>query len=152
MTAKLTHVIGFDDAPFGHAHRGDVAVVGIVYANHRPEGVLLTKVRRDGANATAKLARAVLGSRHCPHLRLIMLQGIALAGFNVVDINELFARTKLPVLVVSRVKPDPQSVRRALLSRIRGGKRKWRLVERAGASDPVAGLWVQRAGISADAA
>jgi len=78
--SKLNHVIAFDDAPFSSTHRGGVAVVGAIYADRRLEGVLLTKVRRDGANATAALAKAVLGSRHYRHLRLIMLQGIALAG------------------------------------------------------------------------
>jgi endonuclease V-like protein UPF0215 family len=152
MASKLNHVIAFDDAPFAPTHRGDVAVVGVIYADHRPEGVLVTKVRRDGANATASLARAVLGSRHYRHLRLVLLQGIALAGFNVVDINDLSKQTGLPVLVISRLKPDPEAVRRALLSRVPGGRKKWRLVRRAGASKMVAGMWIQRAGISSDAA
>ena len=152
MAAKLSHVIAFDDAPFSPAHRGDVATVGVVYAGHRLDGVLVTRVRRDGANATAALACAVFGSRHYRHLHLVMLQGIALAGFNVVGIQALSVQTRLPVLVVSRFRPDLQAVRRALITKVAGGARKWRLVQAAGQSECVAGLWVQRAGLTLEQA
>ncbi|MFZ5556364.1 MAG: DUF99 family protein [Pseudomonadota bacterium] len=152
MPSKLNHVIAFDDAPFAAGHRGDVPVVGVVYADRRPEGVLITRVRRDGANATAVLARAIAQSRHYRHLRLILLQGIALAGFNVVDIDALAAQARLPVLVVVRRRPDMEAVRRALLTRVPGGQRKWRLVERAGLPERIGGCWIQRAAISRAAA
>jgi endonuclease V-like protein UPF0215 family len=152
MRAKLNHVIAFDDAPFAPRCRGDVMVVGVVCAAGRPEGVLMTRVRRDGANATDALAKAVTGSRHYPHLRLILLQGIALAGFNVVDINALAARTGLAVLVVVRRRPDLAAVRRALVTRVPGGRRKWRLVQRAGAPEHFDRWWIQRAGLSPSAA
>ena len=152
LSARLNHAIAFDDAPFAPGHRGDVPVIGVVWAGHRVEGVLLTKVRRDGANATAVLARTVRGSRHYRHLRLILLQGIALAGFNVVDVNALREMTRLPVLVVVRRRPNPEAVRRALLSRVPGGRRKWRLIQSAGPAEPMEGLWVHRAGISQEQA
>ncbi|MFN7088062.1 MAG: DUF99 family protein, partial [Burkholderiales bacterium] len=56
MNSRLSHVIGFDDAPFARSHRGDVMIVGVVYAGIRPDGVLSSKVRRDGANATRVIA------------------------------------------------------------------------------------------------
>jgi endonuclease V-like protein UPF0215 family len=152
VTRRLHHVIAFDDAPFPPEHRGDVAVAAVVCAGGRVAGVLLTKVRRDGANATTALARVVRASRHRPHLGLILLQGIALAGFNVVDIHALAQTTGLPVLAVVRRRPDIPAVRRALLSRVPGGARKWRLVERAGPPERVEGLWVQRAGLGHGAA
>ena len=56
----FSNVVGFDDAPFRRDHRGDVAVVGTVYAGLRLDGILLGKVRRDGANALPKLHGALL--------------------------------------------------------------------------------------------
>lgn len=147
MAWRFNHVIAFDDAPFAPAHRGDVPVVGVIFADLRPAGVLLTKVRRDGANATAVLAASVRGSRHYRHLRLILLQGIALAGFNVVDIAALTELTGLPVISVVRRRPNAAAVRRALLSRVPGGRDKWRRAVRAGDAEPMEGLWVQRCGI-----
>ena len=76
------------------------------------------------------------------------MQGIAFAGFNVVDTAALHAALGLPVLVVARRKPDLAKIRSALLHHVPGGARKWRLVERAGPMEAVARLWVQRAGLS----
>jgi endonuclease V-like protein UPF0215 family len=144
-----SHVVGFDDAPFAREHRGDVPVVGAVFAGLRLEGVLVGRVRRDGANATERLARLITGSKFARQLQLVLLQGIALAGFNVVDIHALHERLRLPVLVVVRKAPRLERVRRAL-SRVRGGERKWRLIARLGPPQPVAGVYVQRAGLTLD--
>jgi uncharacterized protein len=53
--------------------------------------------------------------------------------------------------VVKR-KPDMAAVEHALLDRVRGGKKKWALIQKAGAMEAVESLWVQRAGISMDEA
>jgi len=143
-----SHVIGFDDAPFADSTRGDVMVIGAVFCNDRLEGVVRGRVRRDGANATAELARLVSDCRFRPHLQAILLQGIALAGFNVVDLPRLRADTGIPVLVVSRHQPDLLATERALRERVPGGERKWRRVQRAGLPERVQGVWVQRAGLS----
>jgi endonuclease V-like protein UPF0215 family len=105
-----------------------------------------------------------------------MLQGIAVGGFNVVDIHELSSMLELPVLVVMRRNPDLDSIRRALFGeqprgppRVQGAARKWRLIEKAGPIErlDIAGarlvrrptglgdrpqsIWIQRAGITLEA-
>ena len=146
---RLSHAVGFDDAPFERSHRGNVTVIGAVYAGTRLDGMLSGTVRRDGIDSTRVLIKLVCTSRFRKHLQLVMLQGIALAGFNVVDIAQLHDALGLPVLVVSRRRPDLDAIRRALLEHVRGGARKWKLIERAGPMEPVAGVWIQRAGLSA---
>lgn len=148
---RLSQVIGFDDAPFTRSHRGDVMVVGAVFARLRLEGVVSARVRRDGVNATPRLASLLQASRFRTQLHAVLLQGIAVAGFNVIDIHALHAAAGLPVIVVARRAPDPPAIRRAL-ARLPGGARKWRLIERAGAMEPLAGLYVQRAGVTREAA
>jgi hypothetical protein len=148
----ISNVIGFDDFPFPRPHRGDVGVVGGVYSGPRLDGVLSGRVRRDGANATRRIAELVAGSKFAPQLQLVMLQGIALGGFNVVDIHGLHAGLGIPVMVVARRAPRMGLVREALLGRVPGGRRKWALVERAGAMEPAGRVFVQRAGLSLDAA
>ena len=145
---RFSHVVGFDDAPFAPSHRGDVPVVGVVFAGLRLEGVLVGKVRRDGANAAAVLARMVSGSRF-RQLQLILLQGIAVAGFNVVDVEALRRRTGLPVLAICRRAPRFLRIRSALLARVPGGARKWSLIERLGPMERLVGVHVQRAGLEA---
>jgi endonuclease V-like protein UPF0215 family len=141
------HAIGIDDAPFERSHRGDVPIVGAVYAGERLEGVLSSKVRRDGANATERIAAMVAASRFHDQLGAVILQGIALAGFNVVDLQALHKRLGRPVLVVARKQPDLEAIRRALLDHVPGGRRKWRLIERAGPMEPAGDVWIQRAGL-----
>jgi endonuclease V-like protein UPF0215 family len=144
---RFSHVIGIDDAPFPREHRGDVLAVGTVFSAYRLVGVLSTRVRRDGAGSTAAIAAMVAGSQFFPQLHAVLLQGIALAGFNVVDIHRLSAELKRPVLVVARRAPDLPSIERALLTRVRGGAAKWALIQKAGPMEPVAGVHVQRAGL-----
>ncbi|WP_084474126.1 DUF99 family protein [Deinococcus pimensis] len=150
--SRLSHAIGFDDAPFDRAHRGDVRIVATVYAHTTLHGVLTSRVRRDGANSTRVLAGLVKDSPFAAHLQLIFLQGVALAGFNVVDAHALHRLTGLPVVVVARRQPDYARVRAALLGRVPGGARKWRLIERLGPTRPVAGVWVQCVGIDVEGA
>ena len=68
------HAIGFDDAPFPREHRGDVRIFGAAYAGATLHAVVSGKVRRDGANSTAELARLCAEQEH---LQLIFLQGRA---------------------------------------------------------------------------
>jgi hypothetical protein len=143
---RYSHVVGFDDGSFERHHRGDVVVVGAVFSNARLEGMLAGRVRRDGSNAASRLAAMIAGSQFASQLRLILLQGVALAGFNVVDVAALRRSTGLPVLVVARRRPDYSAIRRAL-QRLPSAARKWALIERLGEMEPAAGLYVQRAGI-----
>src|SRR5512143_1844232 len=143
----LSHTLAFDDAPFPRAHRGRVLVVGTAFAHLRLEGVIATTVERDGSDATAALAATVVRSKFGGAAKVLLLQGIALAGFNVVDIHGLATALDRAVLVVMRRPPRYEKIRRALLDRTPGGAAKWSLVERAGRPEPIAGVYVQRAGI-----
>jgi endonuclease V-like protein UPF0215 family len=117
-------------------------------------------------------------SQFASSIGAVLLQGIAVGGFNVVDVHALAAALRVPVLVVMRRAPDLASVRRALFSdsppnrpRVRGAARKWKLIERAGPIEILhasrralrrAGasglggvrprLWVQRVGLSLEEA
>lgn len=144
----LSHVVGFDDAPFSREHRGDVLLVGAVFAGTRLEGILSGKVRRDGRNATPVISQLVNNSRFAPQLHAVLLQGITFAGFNVVDIEAVRRETGLPVLIISRRAPQLLNIKKTLLNHVPGGKRKWRIIERTGPMEAVSGMYVQRAGLS----
>jgi endonuclease V-like protein UPF0215 family len=138
------NVIGFDDGPFEHAHRGDVLLVGAVCAGQRLDGVVSGRIRRDGADATRRMIELVERSQFRRHIRAVMLQGIAVGGFNVVDVHALSKALAVPVLVVVRRPPDLAAVERALFSvdpparpRVRGARRKWRLIQQAGPIEPL---------------
>ena len=142
------NVVGFDDAPFSPSHRGDVRLIGAVFCRTRLDGVLCSKVRRDGANATQRLIEMVRNSQFDQHIRAVLLQGIAVAGFNVIDVHTLCSSLDRPVLVVARRRPDLVTIHDTLLTRVKGGERKWKLIERAGKPEPLRDVFIQRVGMS----
>lgn len=171
--ATLSNVIGFDDAPFERAHRGDILVVGTVCSRTRLDGVVSSQIRRDGQNSTARMIAMVQRSQFARHVQAVLLQGIAVGGFNVVDVHALHEALDVPVLVVARRRPNYAAIKRALFAGrgagggaggraatgsgtpragVPGAARKWRLIERAGPMEPLRGVFVQRVGLSASEA
>ena len=150
MTQRFSNLIGFDDAPFARNDSGPVAIVGAVYAGLRFDGVLIGQITRDGTDATQTLATMISQSKFNGHAQLIMLQGITMAGFNVVDVAQLYDQLGLPILVIARHRPDMTAIRSALGTRIAGGREKWALIERLGPMEPVGNVFTQRVGLSLD--
>lgn len=149
---RLSNTIGFDDAPFPRAHRGPVKIVGAVFADRRFDGVLVGEVDKDGSDAADVLAKLIGGSRFHEHIHLVLLQGVAMGGFNVVDAFVLHQRIERPILIVARRRPDMAAIRRALESRVAGGQAKWSVIERLGPMEACAGVYVQRVGLTLEQA
>jgi uncharacterized protein len=70
----------------------------------------------------------------------------------VVDAKSLSDSLELPVLIVARRMPHTEKIKSTLLNKIRGGKRKWALIEQLGQMEPCAGVHVQRVGLSLETA
>ncbi|MEZ4442452.1 MAG: DUF99 family protein [Polyangiaceae bacterium] len=154
MARRLSNVVGFDDAPFPR-HAREVRLIGTVCARTRLDGVLSSVVTRDGDDATDRMIELVRGSHFDGHIQAVLLQGIAVAGFNVVDIHRLSESLERPVLVVARRAPNLEAIRQALERTGEGWDAKWRLIEAAGPMERLAlpprllasEVWVQRAGL-----
>ena len=125
-------VLGVDDGIFVPHTKGTVDVVGVVYrGGYWLDGVMRTEVTIDGMDATEKIAAMIKKSPHYKELRVVILNGITFAGFNVVDINKLFKTVNLPVIAVMREKPDLEKIRKAL-ENLPGCEKRWRAIESAG--------------------
>jgi hypothetical protein len=125
-------ILGVDDGKFVPHTQGDVIVVGVVFRGGCSiDGVMHTHVAIDGFDATEQLASMISNSPHCRQLRLVMLNGITFAGFNVVDIKKLNLATKLPVIAVTRDKPDLEAVRKAL-NNLPKSEERWKMILAAG--------------------
>lgn len=125
-------ILGVDDGVFVPHSKGHAIVVGVVFrGGYWMDGVLHTKIRVDGLDATRKIASMVLDSPHFKQLRVIMLDGVTFAGFNVVDIRQLSARTKLPVIAVTRDKPDFARIR-AALNNLPNREKRWKAIKGEG--------------------
>jgi uncharacterized protein len=111
---RVVRVIGFDDAPFQRKPGVKVSVAGVVCANTALEGMLWTSVRRDGWTATETLATVFNKSKYKGQVSVVLTDGIALGGFNVIDLPQLAQKTGLPCVAVMRRMPDIDAVRRAI--------------------------------------
>ncbi|HET8538261.1 MAG TPA: DUF99 family protein [Anaeromyxobacter sp.] len=129
---RTLRAVGFDDAPFDRARRGDVALAGVVCAGTRFEGLVWGRVRRDGWNATDEIVRLLVGGKFLPQLHLVLLDGIGFGGFNVVDLAALAAALGRPCVAVMRRPPDLAAVERAIRNLPRPARRL-ALLRRAGA-------------------
>jgi hypothetical protein len=108
-------VLGIDDGVFIPQKRGKALIVGVVYRGGLwLDGVMHTQIQVDGLDATEKIASMIVNSPHHPQLRVIMLNGLTFAGFNIVDIKKLYKKTGLPVIAISREKPNLNEIKKAL--------------------------------------
>ncbi|MCD6242347.1 DUF99 family protein [Candidatus Bathyarchaeota archaeon] len=125
-------VLGVDDGVFIPHNKGYADVVGVVFrGGYWLDGAMRTEVEVDGLDATEKIASMIVASPHYQQLRVIMLNGITFAGFNIVDIKELYNKTKLPVIAVTRDKPDMEEIKKAL-ENLPEKERRWRAILNAG--------------------
>ena len=151
MLKKEIRILGIDDSPFKKFKKGNVLVVGALFRGGVfLDGLLTTKVAIDGNNSTSKLIAMVNKCRFKPQIRCIFLNGIALGGFNVVDIEKLSKRTKIPVVVIIRKYPDFKKIE-LTLKRI-GKHSKYKLMEKAGKPEKVGKIYIQRKGITLERA
>jgi len=114
MIKKEVRIIAWDDCRFSFAQKS-VQLVGVVFrGGDFLDGLLSTKIEKDGTDTTEKIAHSVLVSRHYDQLSYIMLDGITFGGLNVVDIKELYEKTKLPVIVIQRKMPNKKEFLKAM--------------------------------------
>jgi len=109
-------VLGIDDASFEF---GDdkTKVIGVVTRSpDYVEGIMMSEITIDGMDSTEVLIKMVNDSRYKRQLRLIMIDGAALGGFNVVDIVRVCKETGIPVATITRDKPDFIEIEKALRS------------------------------------
>jgi endonuclease V-like protein UPF0215 family len=107
-------ILGIDDSPFRFKDEKALVVGALVRLPNYLEGVMRTEVTVDGTDSTDMLLEMVSRSRYKDQVKAVMLDGIALAGFNVVDVERLHSELAVPVITVTRDRPDFGKMRGAL--------------------------------------
>ena len=141
-----SRIVGIDDGPFGAKPGSRVPVIGVLMrGGQRVEGVMTTHVVRDGMRATSTLIRMLTSGRLANQAQAIVLDGIAVGGFNVIDLPALATALSVPAVAVMRKRPNLVAVRRAL-ERTRHASRRWETMQRAGPIHEGEGVFFQVAG------
>lgn len=126
---KEIRILGIDDAPFSRKDK-DVLVIGTIYrGGNYLDGLISFHVKNDGDDATEKIIKVVKKTKHNQQLRCIMIDGICLAGFNIIDIQRVWKKTKIPVIVIMRKLPR---IKRFINALRKIDKKRIELVNKAG--------------------
>ena len=127
---KEIRIIGIDDGPFIPRSKGNAIIVGVIYrGNDLLEGVIQDSVTVDGSDATKIIVDLIRSSKFYEALKVIMLYGITVGGFNVIDPSVLYEELKLPVIIIIEKKPDLKSIKKAL-SYVENGNDKWEIIKK----------------------
>lgn len=127
---RTVRVLGFDDAPFSQT-ASEVDVAGVICAQTRFEGMVWGRAARDGADATDVLAALCRQSKFDAQVHLVLIDGLAVGGFNLVDLPRLAETLGRPCVAVMRRPPDLEAIERAL-RRFADFERRMALIARAG--------------------
>ncbi|MBI4392997.1 MAG: DUF99 family protein [Euryarchaeota archaeon] len=112
-----SRVLGIDDAPFSFSDPS-VPIVGVVMrGGGYIDAVLKSSVTVDGTDSTERLIDMIGKSRYKEQPKAVFLDGAALGGFNVVDVEALHDAIDVPVVTVTRDEPDIAAMEKALKTR-----------------------------------
>lgn len=137
---RTIRVVGFDDAPFERRLAQSttpkealqpVPVAGVICAGTRFEGMVWGDVQPDGWDATETLCRLLIGGKFLSQLHIVLLDGISLAGFNVIDLPLLAQRLERPCVTVMRRLPNLEAITYAI-NRLPEPERRLERLRRAG--------------------
>jgi endonuclease V-like protein UPF0215 family len=123
-------LLGVDDSPFTFTEKYTTVIGAIMRGGEYLECVLKNQVAVDGSDATHVCKEMIKNTRHRKQLKAMMLDGIALGGFNVVDINEVYSATNLPVITITRDEPDFGKIKKALQQNFDDWKERLNLMKK----------------------
>ncbi|UCE14479.1 MAG: DUF99 family protein [Candidatus Heimdallarchaeota archaeon] len=130
-----TPIIGIDDGGFDRFSKEEMSipVFGVIMKGAAyVDGIVQSQLKRDDPLATSIISEMIMSSDHKNQLQAILLQGITIAGFGVIDIVKLYEKTGIPVIVVLRKFPNFPKIKAALEKTFPEDQERWQSIERAG--------------------
>ncbi|MGC8645107.1 MAG: DUF99 family protein [Thermoplasmata archaeon] len=124
---KDTRIIAFDDAPFSRGDRHAVLLGLIMRKDMYIESIFKRKIEVDGSDATEAVVSMV--REKGSGVSLIMTQGITFGGFNILDVDEVFHSTGIPIINVVDHEPDLAALKSALRKHFIDWERRFSLLQ-----------------------
>ncbi|MCJ7450620.1 MAG: DUF99 family protein [Candidatus Nanohaloarchaeota archaeon QJJ-9] len=126
-----TRILGIDDAPFERGDGCTEIIASLFRGKKSLEAVLSAEVEIDGLDSTEKIIGMVKGSKFYPQIQAVLLDGITFGGFNIVDMERMASELDVPVIAVTRGRPDKESIYEAVENLENSEERSF-LVKKAG--------------------
>ena len=149
-----TPIIGIDDGGFDRfaKKRISVPIFGVIMKGASyVDGIIQSELIKDDNSATSCLSEMICSSSHKSQLQAIFLQGITIAGFGIIDIQQLWQDTEIPVVVILRKFPNYEKIHSALIKAFEDNKIRWKQIQKAGTPHKIQNnpkIFLQIAGIS----
>jgi len=121
--------MGIDDSPFDFDETNSDILGVVMRGGEYIECILKRTVEVDGDDATEKCIQMINNTRHKTHLKAILIDGSCLGGFNVVNKEELYKQTLIPVITVTRDRPDFEKIQRALKNNFEDWKERLNMIK-----------------------
>jgi endonuclease V-like protein UPF0215 family len=121
-------VLGIDDSPFSFEDDTTTIVGVLIRMPNYVEAVMKSEIDVDGWNSTEEIGRMVQESRYRENISAVLIDGIALGGFNVVDIKKLNGFIGIPVASITRKRPDLDSMAAALKKKFADWEKRYELI------------------------
>ena len=122
-------LLGVDDSPFSFNDKYGIVIGVVMRGGQYLECVLKRQISIDGDDATYVCKDIIEKSRHRKQLKAMLLDGIALGGFNVVDIEKIYNDTNLAVITITRDEPDFVKIKKALQKNFTDWKTRFDLMK-----------------------
>lgn len=150
MPKKELRVLGIDDAPFELQDKTTIIIGAFFRGGQSLDGVMSTAVEVDGEDATVRIIDMINKSKFKSQLQTVFLDGIAVGGFNVINIHSVYKYTGIPVIIVVRHQPDFEKLKKTLQQL--GMSKKYELMKKAGKPEeimlPQGKIFIQTAGVN----
>ncbi len=108
--------IGFDDAKFElKSYNKKTQLIGIVCQGTRIVNAVKKEILIDGDDATEALVELV--NLNLNHIQYILTDTITFGGFNIVDLDEIYNRTKKPIIAITEREVDLELIKNTVMNK-----------------------------------
>ena len=121
-------LLGIDDGHFSFNQKTCLIVGAIMRGGAYLECILRNNVTTDGSDATDICRDMIVNTRYKEQLKAIFIDGVCLAGFNIIDIQKLYSETKIPIITITRNKPDYNAIKQALKKHFADWEQRYQLI------------------------
>jgi len=125
--------VGIDDGPSARngttkSRNNRASLVAVWFDRLGFDEARIGLVQVDGLDSTDAILSLLKETR----TTVMFLSGASFAGFNIVDAERLHNTLHIPIIIISREKPDNASVKRALKKHFTDWSIRWKLIRKLG--------------------
>jgi endonuclease V-like protein UPF0215 family len=127
-------IVGVEDGSFQKNVTKKAVLAAVLVTGSKIERAKALMITVDGLDATERLSVSIRGWE----FDALLLSAISFAGFNLVDPTKVSDAFGKPIIIVSRTKPNNETVKRALRAHFEDWEVRWTIFAKLGSVHRVA--------------